>query len=81
VCPYRVLGAQSGSLLERGQIAQKALLWHLYEQRDRQGRLSLAERNELIRQRYAAGETHAQLAKAFGISTARVGQILHRKHH
>jgi len=35
------------------------------------------ERNELIRQRYAAGESVAALADEFGISVQRLYQILH----
>jgi hypothetical protein len=36
-------------------------------------------RNELIRLRYAAGETISELARAFGISSQRVYQIVHFK--
>jgi len=56
-------------------------LWFLVEEPETSKRLSTVERNGLIRQRYTAGETHAKLAKTFGISMARIGQILHRKHH
>lgn len=36
-------------------------------------------RNELIRLRYAAGETLSELARAFGISPQRVYQIVNEK--
>ena len=36
-------------------------------------------RNEQIRARYAEGESIPELAKAFGLSNARVHQILHGK--
>jgi DNA-directed RNA polymerase specialized sigma subunit len=35
-----------------------------------------AERDAMIRQRYEAGETMAELAKAYGISEQRVHQII-----
>jgi Mor family transcriptional regulator len=37
------------------------------------------ERNEEIRARYAAGETGASIAQAFGISEQRVNQIVRRQ--
>ncbi|MFP4324223.1 MAG: helix-turn-helix domain-containing protein [Anaerolineales bacterium] len=37
------------------------------------------KRNDEIRERYAQGETIPELAKAFGLSNARVHQILHGK--
>jgi Mor family transcriptional regulator len=36
-------------------------------------------RNAEIRARYEAGETIAELARAFGISIERIHQILHRR--
>ncbi|MCC7450750.1 MAG: helix-turn-helix domain-containing protein, partial [Anaerolineae bacterium] len=39
-----------------------------------------AERNQVIRERYVAGESLSQLARAFGISFQRVQQIIkHRR--
>jgi Mor family transcriptional regulator len=52
---------------------------------DRTSKYQLAEilaqrsRNELIRLRYAAGETISELARAFGISPQRVYQIVNFK--
>ncbi|MCC6974765.1 MAG: hypothetical protein IT322_12245 [Anaerolineae bacterium] len=42
--------------------------------------LTIAERNELIRSRYRAGETMQALATAFGISFQRVHQIIHNQY-
>ena len=38
--------------------------------------LRIAERDAIIRERYAAGASQAQLARKFGISYQRVHQIL-----
>jgi transposase-like protein len=42
-------------------------------------RTAQRSRNELIRLRYAAGETISELARAFGISPQRVYQIVNFK--
>jgi Mor family transcriptional regulator len=39
------------------------------------------ERNELIRKRYAEGITGPELAKEFGLSRARIYQILGKRHN
>ena len=41
--------------------------------------LTTRERNIIIRARYAAGETQAQLARDFGLSPQRVHQIVHNR--
>ena len=38
-------------------------------------------RNELVRLRFAAGETISELGRAFGISPQRVSQIIQGKNH
>jgi len=41
--------------------------------------LTTRERNIIIRARYAAGDSQAELARLFGISYQRVYQIVHGK--
>jgi len=79
LCPYRVAEAQSGSTLVRLREAEQVVLWYLYAPKLRQ--LTSAERNEQIRQRHGAGESYSELAKAFGLTSQRIGQIIHRRHH
>jgi len=40
-----------------------------------------AERNKLIREQYATGETLERLAGEFGISFQRIHQIVNQRHH
>ena len=77
-CPYRVLEAQSGSILAQVQQAQNVILWYLYAPVPRS--MTSAERNEQIRRRHAAGESYSELARVFNITSQRIGQIIHRRH-
>ena len=78
-CPHGGSEPQYGSGLEYIIAATASLLKLLYIGRESPNkRLSLDERNHLIRTRYSAGETLMELASAFGISFQRVS-ILVRK--
>lgn len=78
---WRAYGAQTVSGLSRVQVAVASVLKLLYPtapQPDK--RSNLNERNQAIRERYAAGESLSQLARTFGISFQRVQQIIkHRR--
>jgi len=66
--------------LNRVQLAVRHLLKLLYPtpaQPDKA--LSFAERNQAIRERHEAGESLSQLARAFGISSQRVQQIIKKR--
>ena len=43
-------------------------------------RLSTAERDDVIRDRYASGLSIPKLAREYRLSRARIHQILHRRH-
>lgn len=43
--------------------------------------LTAQERNRIIKARFDAGESQADLARAFGISYQRIHQIVRGKHH
>jgi len=73
-----VLEAQSGSILAQVQQAQNVILWYLYTPVPHS--ITTTERNEQIRKRHAAGESYSELAKAFKITSQRIGQIIHRRH-
>ena len=80
ICPHGGSEPQYGSGLEYIIGATACLLKLLYIGPESPNkRLSLDERNNLIRTRYSAGETLMELASAFGISFQRVSQIVHGK--
>ena len=81
ICPIGDYGAQTVSGLNRVQLAVAHLLKLLYPTPPQPDKaLTFARRNRAIRERYAAGESLSQLARAFGISSQRVQQIIkHRR--
>ena len=86
------MGAKYGHGLNRLNQAVFALLARLYEnvppvpptlttqERNQIVGERFAERNERIRTLYAEGTLIRDLARMFGISKARVHQIIHRQH-
>lgn len=71
------LEARTAPRLEDGRISVPAALSQLYHERARPNRpLSTQERDTLIRTRYAAGVSQADLARQFSISYQRVHQIV-----
>jgi hypothetical protein len=64
--------------LEFGGVtdAKNLYLFLIYYDHDFTPRLTTAQRNNLIRERYAAGEKISELARAFGISPQRIFQIV-----
>ena len=76
-CPIGDCGAQTVSGLNRVQLAIRHLLTLLYPTPPQpDSSLTFAERNRTIRERHQAGESLRQLARAFGISSQRVQQII-----
>ena len=71
------MGAQIAPNLEPGENLVASALYFVYDylaQPDQS--LSIQERDTLIRARYAAGVSQADLARQFGISYQRVHQIV-----
>jgi hypothetical protein len=77
-CPYRDYEAQHGDGLSRLAEAVAYLLKLHYANLKRPDpRLTTQERNNLIRELYAQGESLQALAQRFGISFQRIHQIVH----
>ncbi len=77
-CPIGASEARTAPRLEDGRISVPAALSQLYHERLRPDKpLSIQERDTLIRTRYTAGVSQAELARQFGISYQRVHQIVH----
>ncbi len=75
---WLAVGAQYGLPLENLAQAVQTVLARLYFALTPPTAAELVKaRNELIRQRYAAGETLRELSQAFGLSHQRIHQIIH----
>jgi Mor family transcriptional regulator len=75
-------GAQIARGLSRTIAAVRCLLHRLYDQPLRPDQSHITkERNSQILARYAAGETQADLARAFGISYQRIHQIIEARNY
>ena len=59
--------------------AKQLILFVTYYERDTKPQLTTADRDNLIRVRYANGEAVTNLAKDYGISDKRIYQIVHFK--
>ncbi len=80
--PPRGYGAQIAPSLNEPSGASFNILKRLYATLPRPEKALLkTERNQIIRTRYAAGETLECLASEFGISFQRVHQIVNQRHH
>src|SRR5437764_1431772 len=80
--PYRATGARNGSALSRSSSAAALVLQLLHSTpKPPEKPLSKKERNNLIRTRYAAGETLESLAREFSITVQRVHQMVYYRHH
>jgi hypothetical protein len=72
------LEAQIAPNLEQGENLVSAALYFVYDYPPLLDKsLSIQERDTLIRTRYAASPSQAELARQFGISYQRVHQIVH----
>jgi hypothetical protein len=82
MCPHRAVEARDGSGLNSVSAATTLVLRLLYLNPVQPEKSpSTHDRNELIRTRYAAGETLEVLAQAFHLSVQRIHQIVRRRHH
>ena len=59
--------------------AKQLLLAIVYRERDMSPVQGIGSRNKRISERYAAGETLTELARAYGLSPQRVHQIVRAK--
>ena len=66
-------------LLEGIPVAVTRLLRRVRSLKPRDSSLSIEERDQIIRARWRAGTTQAQLGRDFGISYQRIYQIVHGK--
>ncbi|MEM9953617.1 MAG: helix-turn-helix domain-containing protein [Chloroflexota bacterium] len=76
MCSIRALRADNAPLLDTVPLAIQCLLHHIHTSNTTPNSLSIAERNKRIIQRYQAGESQADLARAFDISYQRIHQIV-----
>jgi len=78
-CPIGAYEAQNAPTLSQVVDAVGYLL-HLLRLRysPPNPKLTIRERNKLIRARFAAGESQADLARDFGVSYQRIHQILNQ---
>ena len=60
-------------------MAKKLILFVTYYEHDYTDKLTVAERDALIRERHAQGETISDLAREYDISPQRVFQIVKLK--
>ena len=82
LCPEGGYGAQIAPELNSVAGAAFSILKRLYTTPLLPDKAMLkTERNKLIRERYATGETLERLAGEFGVSFQRVHQIVHQRHH
>jgi len=79
-CPIGAVGAENGPALKSVNSAVAYILEKLNSQlAPPDPTLNTRERNIIIRARYTAGVSQAELARQFGISYQRVHQIVHGK--
>ena len=77
ICPIGASEAPNAPLIERIPIAVLRVLQRVRSVSLPNPTVSKQERDNIIRVRYEAGETQADLAREFGISYQRVHQIVH----
>jgi len=74
------LGARTAPTLEDGRCLACATLEVVYDDSSQRSKSHITqERDTLIRARYAAGASQAELARQFGLSYQRVHQIVRDK--
>ena len=79
-CPIGAYGSEIAPGLRRVVAAAGRILKRLYAvPSPRKSALSPRERNIIIRARYAAGGSQADLSREFGISYQRIHQIVHQR--
>ena len=78
-CPIRAYRAGVGTLLEGIPVAVARILRRVRSLKPRDPSLTIEERDNIIRARWLAGTSQAQLGRDFGISYQRIHQIIHDK--
>jgi Mor family transcriptional regulator len=78
MCPIGDTGAEIVPILQLYKSALSIILRLLYPPQPKSS-LSARERNKIIKARYNAGASQADLAREFGISYQRIYQIVHGK--
>ena len=82
LCSIGDYAAQIGAPLEPISLAVARILRRLHALSvSPDPRLSAQERNRIIKSRFDAGESQAELARIFGISYQRIHQIVRGKNH